>query len=493
MSHAATVRGAALWSMGAQYIAFAIQFVVSVVISRFFLSPPEMGLYSIALSAAMMVSILQDFGISRFISGEKDLSDAQIRTCFSVSLIFALSIGFVILALAWPVARFYGDARLTPLLAIVAGSYLLVPFGIVPSALLQRDMDFRSIFLVNVGAAVVNAAVALGLAAGGHSAFSLAWAAVAQQGARAAIGLWRSGARPPFPPRLKGAGPILRFGSNASLLYISSAVGTRSPELVIGRVLTLTAVGLYGRAVSLAAQLQMLVSGAVDGVFYPAFARLRDEGAPLGAPYQRVVAAYSAATWPAMAFLGAAATPIVLMLYGPRWVGVAPLLLWVSLAQVFFTALPLHIELPILLGRIRRLVLLNVADTVASVGLLLLGALWGLEWAAVSRLGYGIAWFAIYVGLMQTLTGFRWRAMLVIYAQSLIATIATIAPLLAAYRWFVAPAAMHFGQLALCALLGCAGWGVAIFAVRHPVRHEVLAVAQGVLSRLPAGRVPRRG
>ena len=111
----------------------------------------------------------------------------------------------------------------------------------------------------------------------------------------------------------------------------------------------------------------------------------------------------------------------------------------------------------------------------------------------MSRLGYGIAWFAIYVGLMQTLTGFRWRAMLVIYAQSLIATIATIAPLLAAYRWFVAPAAMHFGQLALCALLGCAGWGVAIFAVRHPVRHEVLAVAQGVLSRLPAGRVPRRG
>lgn len=40
-----SIRGAALWSIGSQYIAFSIQFVVSVLISRFFLTPPEMGLY----------------------------------------------------------------------------------------------------------------------------------------------------------------------------------------------------------------------------------------------------------------------------------------------------------------------------------------------------------------------------------------------------------------------------------------------------------------
>ncbi len=68
-----------------------------------------MGLFSIALSAAMMVSALQDFGIRRFVAGERDLSEAQVRTCFSVSVIFALGIGFVILALAWPVARFYAN------------------------------------------------------------------------------------------------------------------------------------------------------------------------------------------------------------------------------------------------------------------------------------------------------------------------------------------------------------------------------------------------
>jgi len=488
-----SVRGAALWSIGAQYIAFAIQFVVSVVISRFFLSPSEMGLYSIALSAAMLVSALQDFGIRRFVAGERDLTEEQLRTCFSVSLIFALGIGLVIFALAWPVARFYDNVRLTPLLVIIAGSYLIVPFGIVPGAMLQRRMDYYSIFLTSVGAAVVNAVFSLVLAWAGYSAFALAWASVAQQAARAIIGQWRSGIRPPFPPSLKGIGPILRFGSNSSLLYISDAISSRSPELVIGRILTLTAVGLYSRASSLGAQLQMLVSGAVDGVFYPAFARLRDAGADLAAPYQRVVAAYSGVTWPAMTFLATAATPIVLMLYGPRWAGVAPLLSWIALGQLFFAAVPLHFELPILLGHIRRLIVANALDTIASIGLLILGATVSLEWAAISRIGYGIVWFMLYATLMKPLTGFAWRGMLTVYAQSLLATLATVAPLLAVYRWVARPETVGFTLLSMSAAAGVLAWLAVVYAVRHPVRREIDAIVGGVRARLPVGRFRRAG
>ena len=44
-----SVRGAAMWSMAAQYVVFALQFAVSVIIARFFLTPEEVGLFSIAL------------------------------------------------------------------------------------------------------------------------------------------------------------------------------------------------------------------------------------------------------------------------------------------------------------------------------------------------------------------------------------------------------------------------------------------------------------
>jgi O-antigen/teichoic acid export membrane protein len=433
-----------------------------------------------------MVSVLQDFGITRYIAGEPGLDEERIRTCYSVSIVFALAIGLLILALAWPVSIFYGDARLLPLLAVVAASYLIVPFGIVPSALLQREMDFRSLFVVNVGAASAQASVALALAAAGYSAMSLAWAAVAQQAARALLGLWRSRTRVAFPLTLRGAGPVLRFGSGASLLYVSGSIGTRSPELIIGRLLSFAAVGFYGRAVGLAGQLRQLVTGAIGGVFYPAFARIRDKGGDFAPPYLRVVSGYSAVTWPAMAFLAAAATPLVLMLYGPVWAEVAPLLVWIALSEILFTALPLHMELPILLQRMRTLLKLNVLDTIASVGLLVLASMWSLEAAALSRVAYGIVWLAIYAALMRRLTGFRWRDMADIYARSAAATASTVAPLLLLYSW-VPPARVDFPTLAAAAALGGLSWLAALFLVRHPFRHELVGMigtARGALAPL---------
>lgn len=479
MSRTASVRGSAIWAMSAQYIAFAIQFTVSILIARFFLQPDEVGLFSLAFSAAALLSVLQDFGLTRFITGHRDPDPALIRACFSVSVLFALGIALLIAASAWPAARFYDDMRLPPLMLIVAGSYLLVPFAIVPAALIQRDMDFRSMFAVNVGAAFANAAVTMLLAWKGHSAEALAWGTVAQQGARALLSQWRGGWYAPWPLRFGGIGPAMRFGSGSSALAISGAVGGRSPELVIGRVLTMTAVGLYGRAVGLAGQLRMLVTGAVAGVFYPAFARLKNEGHDLAGPYVRVVAGYSAVTWPAMMFLAAASTPLVLMLYGPVWRDVAPILFWVALSEIAFTALPLHIEMPILMGRMRRLLHLNIADTLVSVGLLVAGALWSLEAAAVSRIGYGLLWFLIYAGFMRRLIGFAWDPMTRIYAQSLAASLAAAAPLLAVYFWWKSPADLDFLTLAAAAAAGGLCWLATLFAVRHPFRLEVAAVLEG--------------
>ena len=87
-----SVRSAAVWSMASQYGGFVIQFATSVIISRFFLAPDEVGLFSIALAAAMLVAVLQDFGLSRYISGLPSLTPEEVHRCSSVAVIFSLLI-----------------------------------------------------------------------------------------------------------------------------------------------------------------------------------------------------------------------------------------------------------------------------------------------------------------------------------------------------------------------------------------------------------------
>lgn len=474
--------------MAAQYVAFIMQFVVSVVISRWYLTPAEFGVFSIALSVAMLVAVLQDFGLARYISGEPELSTEQIRACYSVSLLFSFTIGLLILGMAWPVSWFYHDPRLVPLLVVVAASYLVVPFSIVPAAMLMRNMDFRSLFIVNVGSGVANAITALTLAAHGYGAISLAWALVAQAAAKAVLSQWLSGVRLPWPLSLGGAGPILRFGSASSALFISGSVGTRTPELIIGRLLNFTAVGLYGRAASVTGQLFQLIAGALGGVFYPAFRRLRDEGVSLAPGFLRVMACSTAIVWASMTGLALAAEPLVNALYGPKWIATAPLLSLIALGQIGLVTFPLAMELPILLGRIKTLIRLNVLDTLASVTLLAAGCVWGVEWAAASRIVYSLVWALIYARFMQELIGFAWRDVFAIYVKSALGAIAAAVPLALAYRFWAPASAIGMTAVFIAAGLGVLCWIAALALTRHPALPEFIAMARPLLNRVPVLR-----
>ncbi|GHC98551.1 oligosaccharide flippase family protein [Novosphingobium pokkalii] len=488
-----SVRTAAAWALVSQYASFAIQFATSVVLARWFITPAQLGLFSIAFAAVTIVAFLQDFGVARYVNGERDLTPEKLQTAFTISVVFAWGIALLALASAVPVARFYGDPALLPVLLVVASSYLLVPLSIVPQATCQRRMDYKSNTMIEVGSSIANAAAAVTLAVLGHGALALAWGAFAQQGARLVVSQWRAGLMLPWPLRLKGARPVLELGGTNSVLSTCYSITARAPELVIGRLIDNTAVGLFARASGLALQLRMLVAGAVTGVFYPAFRRVRDSGEPLGPPYLRVVAAYTGVTWPAMAGIATLAQPLILALYGPRWVAAAPLLRWVALAQLCYISLPLNADLPLLLGRKRGLIHRNVAETVLSVSMIIAAAPLGLVAVAISRFVHGLLWMVIYAPFMRRMLGFAWRDLLRIYAQSLAATAAAVAPLLASYALWAGPAHCSLAQAAAMVLAGVLCWLLVLRLTRHPLLSEVLGLLGEIGAALPWRKQPVSG
>lgn len=478
----ASVKGAALWAAAGQYCLFVLQFVTSVIISRFFLLPEEIGLFSVALAAAMILSIIQDFGLTRYLGAHPTADEATVRGCTVVAVIFSLLLALLILALAWPVAAFYGEPRLVPILALIAASYFFNPWSTVPLALLARRLDFRTTFTINVSGAVANSGVALTLAALGFSAESLAWAMIANAIVRAVTAQIARPTPIRLPFRVGDARKIITFGSGTSLLYLSGGIGIRTPDLIVGRMLGMASAGLFSRGAALATHLHALVAGAVGSVYYPTFARLRDEGEDLGPYYERVVAAHGAIVWPAMAVLAVLSEPIILLLYGSAWVEAAPLLAWVAMAECFFVAVPLHIDLPILLGRLRQLIYANFADTAISVLTLLAGAAIGLQAAAASRVAYGLGWFLLYAFWIQRLVGFRWRMVIRIYLCSVVVALAAIAPALCAITFWRSPATLGFTGLLVAGSAAGVTWLAAIFAFRHPAREDLVDTAMHALN-----------
>jgi O-antigen/teichoic acid export membrane protein len=468
-----SVRAAAAWALVSQYTSFVIQFVTSVVLARWFIAPADLGLFTIAFAAVSLISFLQDFGIARFINGERDLTEDKIRSAYTLSTVFALGIAVASILAAWPIAWFYGDPALLPVTLVVASSYLMIPFAVVPQALCQRKLDYKSNTMIEVGSALANATVALVLAARGWGALSLAGGAFAQQFARMAVAQWRCGGRLPWPLSLQGIAPMVAIGKTSTISAICWTIVSRAPELEIGRVFSHASVGLFSRAAGLALQLRLLVSGAVTGVFYPAFRAVRDRGEPLGPPYLRVVAAFTGITWPAMAGIAALAWPLVDLLYGPRWIEAAPLLVWVAMAQLCYVAIPLYGDLPILLGRMPRLVLSQLSETVICVILVISAAHISLQAVAIAMFVHGIASVAIYAPMMRDMLGFRWRELFTVWAKSAAVTVAATLPVLASYALWQGPQQAGAVQVFGGALAGVAAWFVALRLVGHSLYDEI--------------------
>lgn len=474
-----SLRRSALWSLATQYGSFICQFGASVIISRFFLQPAEVGLFSIALAAAMMASIFQDMGISRFVTGQPDMREDCVRDYAAVAVAMGWLVAAGVALAALPLAWFYGEPGLAPLLLIIALSYAASPFAIVPAALLTRALDFRVLFFANTGSAVLGALVSVATAALGAGPAALAWGMLASTLTRLAVVALASPVLPRRPRDPEVVRPMLGFSSSSFAISLSGAIGMRSQDLIVGHLLGLFATGIFTRATALAGQLSTLVVGAINGVFYPAFARKRDAGEDLTGPYLHLIACNTAINWAAAAGLAVAAEPLVHLLYGPRWTEVAPLLRWTALAEMFFFAVPLQMDVPIMLGRIRTLVWINAIDTLATVAILAVFCHWGVEAAAISRLVTAALWFVIYITFIGRLLHLPVRQLASTYLRSAICALAAAGPMALALgqHWF--GALPGFLPLLGLSAAGVACWLVMLALVRHPAWDEIrLALAQ---------------
>jgi hypothetical protein len=104
-----SVRKAIAWASASKLLSFSIAFAGSIIVARYFLTPAEVGLFSIAFAATALIAVLQEFGLNRYIVGEAELGKEKLHTAFSVSLAVAWGVALVILAAAKPLSWLYGD------------------------------------------------------------------------------------------------------------------------------------------------------------------------------------------------------------------------------------------------------------------------------------------------------------------------------------------------------------------------------------------------
>jgi PST family polysaccharide transporter len=163
-------------------------------------------------------------------------------------------------------------------------------------------------------------------------------------------------------------------------------------NLIVGRFVGASALGLYDRAYQLMLLPITQVGSVIGYVLFPAMARIRSDRERLKAAYLRSLAATALLAFPVVVATFAAAPYVVQALFGSKWSGMTPILRLLCLAalpqSIGTTAGPIYQAQ----GRTDLLLRWGVASGIVTVAAFAIGVVWGVEGVAAA---YAIRSYAL--------------------------------------------------------------------------------------------------
>lgn len=320
-------------TIGAQAGKFILNFVAAAVLARL-LSPKDFGLVGMVLGITGLVAVFSQMGLSIATIQRDSITQAQVSNLFWINVGLSGGLALVSVAIAPLAASFYHDTRVTNIMVALSMTFVLTGSTVQHQALLTRQMRFRTLTTIDVTSSAVGVAIGCCMA---YFKFAY-WALVGQQLGTAACNLvltwFMSGWRPHLPSRNSGVKPLLSFGAHLGLADFIAQVSLNCDSVLLGRYFGAEPLGLYTRANVLLTRPLQQVMIPINSILTPSLSRLQSDPER----YRRsVMRAYDTLAlivfcFAAMCFV--LASPLVLLVLGPKWGGVIPLFAGFSVVAV---------------------------------------------------------------------------------------------------------------------------------------------------------------
>jgi O-antigen/teichoic acid export membrane protein len=318
-----TVRGgvAKICAQGANFL---LRLGSLIVLARL-LDPKDFGLVGMVTVVTGVFSLFRDAGLSIATVRRTTISHEEVSTLFWLNLAVGTVLGCLSLAIAPVLVSFYQEPRLFHVAAALGTGFLFNAAGVQHSALLQRQMRFVTLSVIDTIALLISIAVGIGMALSGFGYWALVGMAVTLPAA-STICLWSLGTWVPgMPNRGVEISSMVRFGSTATLNSLVVYVAYNIEKVLLGRFWGAEALGIYGRAYQLVSIPTENLNSATGGVMFAALSRLQNEPDRLKNYFLKSYALVLSLTLPVSVACALFADDIILLVLGSKWQDVVPI------------------------------------------------------------------------------------------------------------------------------------------------------------------------
>lgn len=386
-----SVRGGAV-TLTSQAIKFVLQMGSTMVLARL-LSPNDFGLIAMVTAITGFVAMFKDAGLSMATVQRENITHGQVSTLFWINLGLSAAVMLVVAAMAPLIAGLYSESRLVWVTLALACTMMFGGCSVQHQALLQRQMRFRALAVVDIASMIGGTLVAIAMALMGCGYWALVGLTAATSLLNAAMVWQQCGWRPGPPMRHCGTGPMLMYGGNLTGFNAINYWARNADNMLIGWYWGAGPLGLYSKAYGLLMLPIRQINGPLTAVMVPALSRRQVDPAAYRRMYRRAITSLALAGMPLVGFLYVAADEIVRLVLGPRFIDAVPMFRALSIAAFVGTTNVAPGWLYITLGHTHRQLKWSIISTplllACMAGALPLGPT-GVAWAF--SFGYVVVW-----------------------------------------------------------------------------------------------------
>jgi O-antigen/teichoic acid export membrane protein len=456
-------------------------FLVSTSILSRLLTPEEFGIYAVvnALTAVVAASF-QEFGGGNYLIQKPSLAEEDIRTSFTIMFALSALVAATLFAFRDALAWFFSQDALRVGISVSALNFLLSPFLMTISALLQREMAFATLARCNLLGALVNALVSITLAALNYSFMAPILGALAGNVAVVALlVVYRRDLRI-FRPRFAGYRDVIHFGAYSSSVAVINVFYNLAPQLMLGRILDFAAVGLYSRAISVAQVFDRLVLQVLGPVIMPAIFAHTRAGGNLRRIYLDAIELIAVVQWPFLIFIALMAEPIIRIWLGSTWMETVPLIRLLCVASLALFAASLTYPILVAVGRVQDTLVSSLISLPPSLLVIFIASFFGVKAVAASALLTLPFQAIVAIYFVSQHLEIRLADLFHATLRSGIVTACSTAGAVVSIALTDFSFASPIQELFLSIVSAAVGWGLGLVITKHPILVHVRSVVSDV-------------
>ena len=309
------------WMTFTKFLAQLLRWAVTFIVIRL-LMPEDYGIFAMAEVVMYFFALISGAGLASALIQVRDFSKIQMRQVLGMLITINLSLTLIVFLLAPWIADFYQEERVVPVLYALLIGFLTVTIETLPTAMLERNMRFKALSLIELAAATLSAVVTLVMALYGFGLWSLVVGSISEL-------LLRAGLKFAVHPVMilphfgfRKSAHLITFGGIKTLTFLAWFALVSVDTIIGGRLWDAETLGIYAVALQLSYIPMNKLVPLVKQVAFPAYSKIHQTNDDMVPYIMKANGLILIMAFPVFFGFAATASSLVPLLLGEKWLEV---------------------------------------------------------------------------------------------------------------------------------------------------------------------------